>query len=79
MKKIIKDADLDTSAIYGHDTRTLFLTIMSKETKNPFLCDVCLSHKNKEYAMLLKYYQPDLEDFIEVFNSYWEILRGSKS
>ena len=75
MKRIIKDANLDTDAVYGHDTRTLFLTIMSKETKNPFLCDVCLSHKNKEYAMLLKYYQPDLEDFIEVFNSYWDILR----
>ncbi len=75
MKKIIKDAGLDTSAIYGHDTRTLFLTIMSKETKNPFLCDVCLSHKNKEHAMLLKYYTPDLEDFIEVFDAYWEILR----
>jgi len=77
MKKIIKDSGLETSEVYGHDTRTLFLTIMSKETKNPFLCDVCLSHKNKEYAMLQKYYTPDLEDFIEVFNSYWEIIRAN--
>lgn len=78
MKKVILDAKLETDAISGHDTRTLFLTIMSKETKNPFLCDMCLSHRNKEYTMLMKYYQPDLEDFIEVFDDYWKILRGKK-
>jgi len=75
MKRVIQDSNLETDSITGHDTRTLFLTIMSKETKNPFLCDMCLSHRNKEYTMLLAYYQPDLEDFIEVFESYWDILR----
>jgi len=76
MKKIIKNANLNTNEVYGHDTRTLFLTIMSKETKNPFVCDMCLSHKSKEYAMLMKYYKPDLADFIEIFEGYWKILRA---
>ncbi|MDF1875005.1 tyrosine-type recombinase/integrase [Sulfurimonas sp. SAG-AH-194-I05] len=75
MKKCIKDAGIDTNSISGHDTRNLFLTIMSKKTKNPFLCDMCLSHNKKDYKMLIKYYTPDLEDFRKVFNSYWKIMR----
>ncbi len=63
----------------GHDTRHLFLTIMSKETKNPFLCDSALSHSAKEYKMLLTYYEPDINDYSELFDWYWDLLRGTKS
>jgi len=62
----------------GHDTRHLFLTIMSKETKNPFLCDSALSHSAKEYKMLLTYYEPDVNDYTELFELYWSLLRGDK-
>ncbi len=62
----------------GHDTRHLFLTIMSKETKNPFLCDSALSHSAKEYKMLLTYYEPDVNDYTELFELYWSLLRGTK-
>jgi len=65
--------------IRGHDTRNLFLTIMSKETKNPFLCDSALSHSKSQYKMLLTYYEPDLQDYIELFEQYWELLRGKKT
>lgn len=60
----------------GHDTRNLFLTIMSKETKNPFLCDTAISHEQSKYQMLLTYYEPDINDHIELFNWYWGLLRG---
>ena len=62
----------------GHDTRNLFLTIMSKETKNPLLCDTAISHEQSKYHMLLTYYEPDINDHIEIFNWYWELLRGEK-
>ena len=79
MKQVIHNAGINTDVITGHDTRNLFLTIMSKKTKNPFLCDMCLSHNKKEYKILMKYYTPDLEDFQEVFNEYWELMRSSKN
>jgi len=78
MKQVIHNAGIDTNVITGHDTRNLFLTIMSKQTKNPFLCDMCLSHNKKEYKILMKYYTPDLNDFKEIFNAYWKILRSKK-
>ena len=58
------------------DTRNLFLTIMSKETKNPFLCDTAISHDQSNYKMLLTYYEPDINDHIELFEWYWDLLRG---
>ena len=60
----------------GHDTRNFFLTIMSKKTKNPFLCDAALSHNTSKYSMLLTYYTPDINDFKELFEDYWSMLRG---
>jgi hypothetical protein len=30
------------------------------------------------YKMLLTYYEPDLQDYIELFEQYWELLRGKK-
>ena len=74
MKRIIENAKIE--GISGHDTRNLFLTIMSKKTKNPFLCDMCLSHNRNEYKMLLKYYEPDLEDYKEIFDQYWDLIRS---
>ncbi len=81
-RKLIDNLELplhNDMKIRGHDTRNLFLTIMSKETKNPFLCDTALSHSTSQYKMLLTYYEPDLQDFIELFEHYWDILRDQKS
>lgn len=81
-RKLIDNLELplhNNMKIRGHDTRNLFLTIMSKETKNPFLCDTALSHSTSQYKMLLTYYEPDLQDFIELFEHYWDILRDQKS
>jgi len=80
-RKLIDNLDLplhNDMKIRGHDTRNLFLTIMSKETKNPFLCDTALSHSASQYKMLLTYYEPDLQDYIELFERYWDILRGQQ-
>jgi len=63
--------------ITGHDTRNLFLTIMSKKTKNPFLVDSALSHSESKYELLRTYYEPDINDFIELFNDYWKLLRST--
>jgi integrase len=80
-KQLIGKLDLPVHTdmkITGHDTRNLFLTIMSKETKNPFLCDVAISHDQSNYKMLLTYYEPDISDFIELFEWYWDLLRGKR-
>lgn len=81
-RKLIDKLELplhDDMKIRGHDTRNLFLTIMSKETKNPFLCDTALSHSTSQYKMLLTYYEPDLQDYIELFEHYWDLLRGKRN
>lgn len=81
IRKFIDGLDLPLHIdmkIDGHDTRNLFLTIMSKETKNPFLCDTALSHSKSKYKMLLTYYEPDLSDYIELFEHYWQLLRGER-
>jgi len=81
MKQLIEGLDLPIHTdmkITGHDTRNLFLTIMSKETKNPFLCDTAISHDQSNYKMLLTYYEPDISDFIELFEWYWDLLRGAR-
>jgi len=62
----------------GHDTRNLFITIMSKETKNPFLCDTAISHDHSNYKMLLTYYEPDISDHTKLFDWYWDLLRGDR-
>jgi len=81
MRKFIDNLDLPLhidNKIDGHDTRNLFLTIMSKETKNPLLCDTALSHSDSKHKMLLTYYEPDLSDYIELFEHYWDLLRGNR-
>jgi len=81
IKHLIESLDLPIHKdmkITGHDTRNLFLTIMSKETKNPFLCDTAISHDQSNYTMLLTYYEPDINDFIELFEWYWDLLRGNR-
>ena len=81
MRLLIDNLNIDIHhdmKLDGHDTRHLFLTIMSKETKNPLLCDSALSHSAKEYKMLLTYYEPDINDYTELFDWYWELLRGNK-
>ncbi len=81
MRKLIDNLNLPIHAdmkLDGHDTRNLFLTIMSKETKNPFLCDTAISHDQSNYKMLLTYYEPDINDHIELFDWYWDLLRGDK-
>ncbi len=81
MRKLINKLDVPMHSdmkLDGHDTRNLFLTIMSKETKNPFLCDTAISHEQSKYQMLLTYYEPDINDHIELFNLYWELLRGDR-
>ncbi len=81
MRKFINMLDIslhNDAKLDGHDTRNLFLTIMSKETKNPFLCDAALSHSKSDYKMLLTYYEPDLSDFIKLFEHYWDLLRGKR-
>lgn len=78
IRKFIDDLELSLHAgmkVDGHDTRNLFLTIMSKETKNPFLCDTALSHSKSKHNMLLTYYEPDLSDYKELFEHYWDLLR----
>jgi integrase len=82
IRKFIDGLDLPLHIdmkIDGHDTRNLFLTIMSKETKNPFLCDRALSHSKSKYKMLLTYYEPDLSDYKELYGHYWDLLRGKRS
>jgi integrase len=81
MRKLIDGANLHLHSemkFDGHDTRHLFLTIMSKKTKNPFLCDAALSHNKDNYKILLTYYEPDISDFKELFNLYWSLLRGNE-
>ena len=78
ISKLISDLNLPIHGnmkIYGHDSRNLFLTIMSKETRNPYLCDAAISHNESKYTMLALYYQPDINDYIELFSQYWELLR----
>jgi len=79
MRKLLDGLEVKIHAdmkIDGHDTRNFFLTIMSKKTKNPFLCDAALSHNTSKYSMLLTYYTPDINDFKELFEDYWNMLRG---
>ncbi len=81
MRKLIDGANLKLHSemkLDGHDTRHLFLTIMSKKTKNPFLCDAALSHNKDNYKILLTYYEPDISDFKELFNLYWNLLRDKE-
>lgn len=81
IRKFIDDIEIPLHMemkIDGHDTRNLFLTIMSKETKNPFLCDTALSHSKSKHTMLLTYYEPDLSDYKELFEHYWDLLRGKR-
>ncbi len=42
---------------------------MSKETKNPYLYDSALSDSKSKYKMLSIYYQPDINDYIELFHN----------
>ncbi len=81
IRKFIAKLDLpihNDAKMTGHDSRNLFLTIMSKETKNPFLCDSALSHSDKKYEMLRTYYEPDISDYRELFEHYWDLLRGKR-
>lgn len=81
MRKLIDNLNLPIHAdmkLDGHDTRNLFLTIMSKETKNPLLCDTAISHDHSKYNMLLTYYEPDINDYTELFEWYWDLIRGKK-
>ena len=82
MRKLIDNLNLPIHSnmkLDGHDTRNLFLTIMSKETKNPFLCDTAISHDQSKHTMLLAYYEPDINDHAELFEWYWDLLRGVRN
>lgn len=57
-----------------HDTRHLFMSIMSNETNNPILVDKCISHANK--SIMDTYLSFTYENRKVVFEQYWEILRG---
>jgi len=81
MRKLIDSLNLPIHRdmkLNGHDTRNFFLTIMSKETKNPFLCDTAISHEQSNYKMLMTYYEPDISDYIELFEWYWDLLRAKR-
>jgi len=79
MKKIINDTNIslhNDNKITGHDSRNFFLTIMSNELNNPFIVDSCISHSNTKYKMISTYYTPLINERINVFEKYWNILRN---
>ena len=57
-----------------HNIRDIFVTIMAKETNNPYLADRCLSHIRKD--VMGTYLDISDEERYKVFYRYWEILRG---
>jgi len=58
-----------------HDTRHLFMSIMTMETKNADLVDKCLSH-SKSLSIKDTYLSFSYENRKKVFEDYWEIIRN---
>ncbi len=61
------------SKITLHDTRNLFISIMSPMTNNPPLVDRCLSHKQNSVMNI--YLDHSYASRVGVFEQYWNILR----
>jgi len=79
--KLVQDSAIEftkDSKLTFHDTRHLFQSIMIPETNNPPLVDRCLSHK-KDGSMMSVYLSFSYKKRKEVFEEYWEIIRGNKA
>lgn len=68
--ELVKDEKLTL-----HDTRHLFMSIMSVHTQNPILVDKCISHSHRSNIMDT-YLSFSYQQRKEVFEEYWKIIRG---
>jgi len=78
--KMIKESDIQFSKnehITFHETRHLFTSIMTIETRNFNLVDKCISHTKNEDRQST-YLSFSYENRKKVFEDYWEICRGNK-
>ncbi len=76
--KLVKEADIEYtkgSKMTFHDTRNLFLSIMILDGFNSDLVDACISHSQNN-SMKDIYLSFGYDKRKEVFEKYWEILRG---
>jgi len=78
-KKIIADSKIEDDAEYkitSHTNRHFFQSIMSQHFDKDFVGEVALSHKSNN--MNLTYMTYTNERILELYEAYWEILRGVK-
>ncbi|MGD9555099.1 MAG: hypothetical protein AB7V28_12010 [Arcobacteraceae bacterium] len=63
--------------IRSHDNRNFLLSIQSKKFGIDFVGTACLSHTNKKADINARYHSIEFDDVVEVFEDYWEKLRGN--
>ncbi|MDQ7044592.1 MAG: hypothetical protein Q9M32_01570 [Sulfurimonas sp.] len=63
--------------IRSHDNRNFITSIMSKKYGIDYVGIACLSHTKEKSNVNVRYHSIEYEDREEVYNGYWEILRGS--
>lgn len=77
-RKLLDNLDVklhNDNKLVQHDKRNLFSTIMSRQGYDSSLVDSMLSHS---YDIKSRYNDVSLEDKIEVFSHYWEIMRKTR-
>jgi integrase len=76
--KLVKNSSIQLvqdESLTLHDTRHLFMSIMTLETTNADLVDKCISHTKRE-SIKDTYLSFSYNERKKVFEQYWEILRG---
>lgn len=77
--KIVNNSSIEVvqgSSLTLHDSRHLFMSIMSLETSNTDLVDKCISHSKRE-TIKDTYLSFNYNERKKIFQRYWEILRGN--
>ncbi len=63
--------------IRSHDNRNFIISLQSKKYGRDFVGTACLSHTNKIADINARYHSIEFNDVVEVFEDYWEKLRGN--